>query len=362
VMPLPRTAQGSTGRGQYHVQFDLPPGEYLMRVVVREPGDGVTGSVDRRFAVGYFDGTDVTSSDLIVGRKSDALPVRAQVYTGDALTAALEVYARDPKSLERVDVTTALLNPAGEALLRAKADMGDITRAPGSISTRVASVEVPLGGVPPGEYTLRATVTAKGETVTDLDRDVIVLPGAAPPSMPSPPSAREAAFDPTDILNGAIAQRLVASLRDGPSGADVKKAADLAAAKTWDGVAAAVPNPAATSAAGLTLRGMGRFAKRQYPEAAADLQAALDLNSKSEVTAFLLGWAHSAAGNDAAAITAWRAATVASPTLVPAYLALADAYMRKAQPALALQVLRAGLTVLPKSVELQSRLAEIEQR
>jgi predicted Zn-dependent protease len=79
------------------------------------------------------------------------------------------------------------------------------------------------------------------------------------------------------------------------------------------------------------------------------------------VTAFLLGWAHSASGNEIAAITAWRAATVATPSLVPAYLAIADAYVHQAQPALALQVLRAGLTAVPKSVELQSRLAEVER-
>jgi len=53
---------------------------------------------------------------------------------------------------------------------------------------------------------------------------------------------------------------------------------------------------------------------------------------------------------------------VASPTLVPAYLALADAYLRQSQQALALQVLRAGLAALPKSVELQSKIAEVERR
>ena len=52
---------------------------------------------------------------------------------------------------------------------------------------------------------------------------------------------------------------------------------------------------------------------------------------------------------------------VATPSLVPPYLALADAYVHQAQPALALQVLRAGLTAVPKSVELQSRLAEVER-
>ena len=42
---------------------------------MREPG-GTTGTVDRRFEVRALDGVDVTASDLIIGRRSDALPVR----------------------------------------------------------------------------------------------------------------------------------------------------------------------------------------------------------------------------------------------------------------------------------------------
>ena len=41
-------ADGSaTGRGTYRVHFDVPPGSYLMRAVVREPG-GLVGSADRK--------------------------------------------------------------------------------------------------------------------------------------------------------------------------------------------------------------------------------------------------------------------------------------------------------------------------
>jgi lipopolysaccharide biosynthesis regulator YciM len=189
----------------------------------------------------------------------------------------------------------------------------------------------------------------------------LVLTGAPPPT-PGPESAAPSELAPTDILNGEIAQRFVASLSPYITDAGMKKAAGLAAARAWDSVASAVSASAAHTMAGHALRGMSLFAKRQYVDSAADLQAALDLDPKSAVTAFLLGWAQSAAGNQAGAITAWRAATVASPTLVPAYLALADAYLRQSQQALALQVLRAGLAALPKSVELQSKIAEVERR
>jgi len=361
VMSLPvDTARGSIGPGRYNVQFDAPPGEYLMRVVVREPIGGVTGSVDRRFDVQYFDGTDVSASDLIVGGKPGSLGVRGQAYTGDVLTAMLEVYARDAKELDRVDVQATLLTAEGEPVLRTGADLRDVTQAKGTVATRVARIEVPLGGAPAGNYVLRATVRARGETVAELNRDVVVHAGPRPVEA-APPAAAPAVFEPTLILNGDVAQRLVASLRDRATEPGVKKAAELAAARAWGNVAAALPASAGGTMPASVLRGMASFAARQYADAVAGYQAAFDLEPTSGATAFLLGWAHAASGNEIAAITAWRAATVVTPSLVPAYLAIADAYMHQAQPALALQVLRAGLTAVPKSVELQSRLAEVER-
>ena len=46
--------------------------------------------------------------------------------------------------------------------------------------------------------------------------------------------------------------------------------------------------------------------------------------------------------------------------MVPAHLALADAYMRMSERALAEQAIRAGLTALPNSAELQAKLSQIQ--
>src|SRR5262249_24081280 len=68
TMPLPvePTKGSSSGVGTYHVQFELPPGSYIMRTVVREPG-GLIGSGDHSLDVRAFSGTDVTVSDLVLG-------------------------------------------------------------------------------------------------------------------------------------------------------------------------------------------------------------------------------------------------------------------------------------------------------
>jgi hypothetical protein len=46
--------------------------------------------------------------------------------------------------------------------------------------------------------------------------------------------------------------------------------------------------------------------------------------------------------------------------MVPAHLALAEAYLQMSERALAIQALRAGLLSLPDSPELLARLAAIE--
>jgi hypothetical protein len=48
--------------------------------------------------------------------------------------------------------------------------------------------------------------------------------------------------------------------------------------------------------------------------------------------------------------------------MVPAHLALADAYLRIGEPGLAVQALHAGLAALPDSPELKAKLAELERK
>jgi predicted Zn-dependent protease len=93
-----------------------------------------------------------------------------------------------------------------------------------------------------------------------------------------------------------------------------------------------------------------------------ELTEALKLEPSLAAVAFVLGWSHEGAGEHRQAIGAWRAAAAIDPKMVPAHLALADAYLRMAEPALAAQAVRAGLTALPDSPELQAKLAEIQRR
>lgn len=330
TMPLPKTpADGaSTGAGTYHVQFELPPGSYIMRTVVREPG-GLVGSADRKIDVRAFSGPDVTVSDLVLESATGALPVRATAYAEDALSGIVETYGRAPDQLRALSVTATLV-PAGSSEPAAKTDaaLTDTQPAGGGV-TRRASFALPLKDIAPGPYLAHVRVTSGTEPIADLTREVDVRAGRAP----HVPLSATAVFRPDDVLEGDYVKRARAALR-------------------------ASNTPAAARA----LKGLDLFARGEYAASTTELAEALKMDQSSAAIAFVLGWAYEGAGDHRQAIGAWRAAAVIDPKLVPAHLAVADGYLRMAEPALAAQALRAGLAASPNSVELQAKLAEISGR
>ena len=203
---------------------------------------------------------------------------------------------------------------------------------------RRATFALPLSDVTPGAYVARVKVTSGSETVADLTRELDVVAGAAPAAAPGESGAGSgaagaSALRPRDVLEGDFVRRARAALR-----------------------------ASATPAAVRATRGFDVFAQAQYVEAAAELSEALRLDQASAATAFVLGWAYEGAGDHRQAIGAWRAAATIDPKMVPAHLALADAYLRMSERALAEQAIRAGLAALPESPELQAKLAQIQGR
>ena len=170
-------------------------------------------------------------------------------------------------------------------------------------------------------------MTAGSETVADLTREFEVVAGSRPIAPPAP----EPDFEPKAVLDGDFVRSARAALR-----------------------------LAATPAAVRATKGFDLFAQGDYGSAATELAEALKLDQTSAATAFVLGWAYEEAGHRREAIGAWRAAATIDPKMVPAHLALADAYLRMSERPLAEQAIRAGLTAMPGSAELQAKLAQIQ--
>jgi hypothetical protein len=331
TMALPAAAGdgSSTGVGTYRVHFEVPPGSYLMRTVVREPG-GLVGSADRKLDVRGLSGPDVTVGDVILGSVTSALPVRARAYAQDGLTGMLEAYGRAPDQLQGLIVTATIVPvEAGQPVATVRAELGE-TMSAGTGVIRRATFAVPLTGVSPGAYQARVKVTAGSETIADLTRELEVVSGSRP-APPPPPHAAIPEFNPRDVLEGDFIRAARAAMRTSAA-------------------------PAAVRAT----KGFELFAQADYGGAAVELREALRLDQTSAATAFVLGWAYDEAGDHRQAIGAWRAAATIDPKMVPAHLALADGYLRLSERALAEQAVRAGLTAMPSSPELQAKLAQIQ--
>lgn len=355
LLPAEPRPGATTGTVNYRVQFELPAGEYRMRVVVREPG-GVVGSADRRFTLRRLDGEGLTAGDLILGSAgSDGLPVRAHAFAADALEGTLEVYAGSPQPLDDVDVKVELIPVgAGTPVASVHATLLDV-RADKVGARREARVLLPLGSIAPGNYIARAVVRNADGEVAERLRDVRVSAGAPPPVAPRAPAAPPS---PAQIVAGELARQYTRDVTQGGTPA-VRRAADLIDAMQWTRGEAALAADA--TAAADVLRGLARFAAGDAARAAEAFERRLAAEPRDARAAFFLGWVHAATGDERRAIGAWRNAVFLDPTLTPAHLALADAYLRLAQPALALQAVRAGLSALPNSPELLGRLSRLER-
>ncbi|HEY2432581.1 MAG TPA: VWA domain-containing protein [Vicinamibacterales bacterium] len=330
TMPLPATATtgAATGVGRYRVHFDVPPGTYLMRTVVREPG-GLVGSADRRIEVRGFSGPDVTASDVFFDSPGNPVPVRASAYRRDGMSGFVETYARSADQLRDLRVTATLV-PAdgGQPAATVGGELGEPTPG-GTGLIRRATLVSPLTDVPAGAYVAHVTVSAGGETVADLTRAIDVREGTAPAT--AAPSAPE--LQPRDVLDSDYVKPARAALR-----------------------AASTPFAAQAS------KGFDFFERGDYADAAADLAGAFAVDQHNAPVAFVLGWAYEAGGDRRQAIGSWRAAVSIDPKFLPAHLALADAYLRLSENGLAAQAINAGLAALPDSPELQAKLAQLQKR
>ena len=338
TLPLPETAAdgSATGNGLYRVHFDVPPGSYMMRTVVREPG-GLVGSADRKLDVRPVSGPDVSISDVFLSAPGGSLPVRARAYIEDGLSGMVETYGRVSEQLVGLNVIATLCRDGEQQPVTSmKAEIDNVV-SNGIGVVRRAKFAAPLAAIPPGAYVARVKATIGTETIGEVSREVEVVPGRAPAPAPSI-ATRAANTDPPRLVPGDIL------------------AGDFVKA-TRQSLRQSMAPPAARATKGFDL-----FAAGDYAAAAAELAAYMKIDQTHAAVAFVLGWAREATGAHRDAIGAWRAAAAIDPKMVPAHLALADAYLRIGEPALAIQAVHAGLVALPDSPELQAKLAELERK
>ena len=363
TIALPASARSGSAMGAsaWRVQFVVPPGSYFMRTVVREPG-GLAGSADRRIDVRPLDGPEIGVSDLVIGSSFAALPVQPRAYTGEGLSGVIETYARTAVQMEELDVRIELRKPGAAVVRNVQAELLEPQEDAAGLNRRVRFT-MSLEGLEPGAYTAHAIVRSRGETVAERTRQVQILDARSGIPTEGDPTVPFERVTPMDVVTGDLGRKYIDWLQNRAKDAAEAEAAKLAARGQWELVEARLQRAGDGRTVVLrALRGLALFVREDFAGASRLLTEALAVEPQSSLTAFFLGWAHEGAGESREAIGAWRNAVHLDPTLISAHIALADAYVRLSQPALALQAIRAGLTAVPNAPELQERLARLEAR
>jgi VWFA-related protein len=315
----------------------------LSNALVRVPGPKTVVFLSEGFAI------DTMESQLrdSVG---DAARAGAHFYTIDARglnrgSASSSLFTqpvvesllgKTPRFDVVVDGITSLAVDTGGMIIKNENDLG---RALGEIqrdaSTYYVIAYTPTNTNFDGKYrVIDVSVTRPGVHVR-ARRGYLALPAAmllTPKPVPAVAAGVAQRLRPSEILNYDFVRTARASLRK-----------------------------ASAPAAGDAIKGFDAFAQSDYARASSELSHSLKLDQSNAAVAFVLGWAEEAVGDERQAIGAWRAAAAIDPKMLPAYLALANAYIRIGQRALAEQALRAGLAALPNSTELRAKLGEVQK-
>jgi hypothetical protein len=145
--------------------FELQPGAYQARLLVRDPNGGAMGTVRHSFVVPEAQGLRLSTpilTDAVVGEGDAARPLpiaRRRFPAGTRLVYAFDVYgATDAQGRRGLTIGYAVERADGSLLAEAHPRLV-IPDADGSVSQRL---ELPTTGVAPGDYEIVLSVEDAG--------------------------------------------------------------------------------------------------------------------------------------------------------------------------------------------------------
>jgi tetratricopeptide (TPR) repeat protein len=350
--------------------FPIPSGAYLMKFAAVY--DGRVGSVEHHVAArlappgsaaGRPAGSALQLGDLVVmtppvGRGALMPPVDARVR-GEGVLGFVQV-GLDPKVKEERTFTFDIVKEErGQALLSAPGAMDPAAKG----RARVVEARFDARLLPPGDYGLRLTVSARGApmatlfTAFSLERSVPAgrsaapspaagaLPGAAaarppavgalkdlvgarPPAAGTPPSDA-VKFRPEDVLDPAVLGPFLEEVARVAPEASRTALGQAKPGRFDEALRQLKPNRADPTAP--FLRGLSLFEKGQLDPAAKEFRAAIAAAPELLVGAFYIGACYAAGGDGTHAINTWQTSLIGLAQYQAVYRFLADALIRAGQ-------------------------------
>jgi hypothetical protein len=336
--------------------FPIKPGNYMLRVAVRD-ADGAIGMVERGVDARWLKAGTAETTGLILFRHQPGRglprPVLDTVTTGDQLVAQLSLNA--PESVKMGVVIDILKEGSDAPLLKLPARV-----AKASSGAVIAQHAIPMALLPPGRYTIAASVEAGGSarftrtfavepeapTETD-DATAAAVTEEAPPTPPhAAPSltailsmTRPARFASTSVLDPSFVTPIMERLAGRPDTASVRDSLERMKIGPWptDGAKGAL---AGSPLAASFVAGLARLQSGDLEGAANDFRSALRAAPDFAPAMVYLGACYAAGSKDKEAAAAWQTALLRERD-TPAVAALAiDAWLRAERPAPALALLK----------------------
>jgi VWFA-related protein len=334
---------------------------------------GKRGSVEHSFRavltpVGELKATDLLIADERTG-SGGASPVVGGEFTSGMVNSYIELYADAAEALKNATVIFEVaVNDQSRALDGAA---GRVQPASAEHpNRRIIEGSVPLALLPPGDYFVRAIVSADGRRLGQISRPFRVG-RMATPAKPAPtaslrPIAARSApvsvasrvdrFDRGSVLTPQVVGFFMERLNLGERGeTNPAPIVEHARAGRFDEATKSL-SAGSTTLQAVFLAGLALYAKGELDPAAAKFRETLRLDSEFFPAAFYLGSCYAAGGRDEQAVGAWQLSLVTQSDAPFIYTLLGDALLRMGDTKQALEVLNEAEAQWPDNEEVQVRI------
>lgn len=365
---------GQVDRMQAYSNFILTEasGPLLLRVAVVDD-QGRQGSVEHRFSAALTTVGEFQVGDLLIAdeRPTDgsSTPRIAGEFTSGVVNGYLELYSESAEVLKNATVVFEIAQNEQARALDGAAGKAQPASADHP-NRRAIEGSVPTALLAPGDYVIRAVISAGGRRIGQIARAfkvgrvVAAVKSNKGPAVsttlgrrePVAFSSRSEKFERASVLTPQVVGFFVERMDFHAQGeSNAAPIIDHARAGRFDEAVQALTRRSGTLAAAF-LGGLALYSKGQLEPAAARFREALRLDSEFFPAAFYLGSCYAAGGRDKEAVGAWHLSLITQNDAPFIYTLLGDALLREKDPAEALAVLNEAASRWPDNDEVEVRL------
>jgi VWFA-related protein len=344
-------------------------GAHILKIAVIDDR-GRLGSVEHGFKAALTPLGPLRATDVLIGDERATTgtlsPVVGGEFTTGVVNGYVELYSDSPDALKNASVifevaqneTARALDGAAGRIQAASKDSPNRRAIEGSIPTAL---------LPPGDYVIRAVVSADGQKLGYVARPFRVGRtvasakantgiGLKPRTTTVPFTSRIERFERASVLTpqvvGFFMERMNLPSRNEPNAAAT---VEHARAGRFDEAVQSLSARTNTLPA-IFLAGLSLYSKGELEAAAGKFRETLRLDSEFFPAAFYLGSCYAAGGRDQEAVGAWQLSLVTESEAPFIFTLLGDALLRLRDPNAALEILTEAETEWPDSEEVQVRL------